>query len=118
MLTVKQKNGELLKEFADQFNKEKLKVYNLDETIAIVVFCSGVQNTKCAASFHRNRPKTLVDLTEKVGKYVDTEELLKIKNSNQADDGSSQSNQKQDILEKDTCKIFKMSSRKVVKTHY
>ena len=53
LLTVRKKKG-VLKEFVDCFNKENLKVYDLDETIAIIAFCSGVQNTKCAASFHKN----------------------------------------------------------------
>ena len=42
LLTVRQKKGESLKEFFDWFNKEKLKVYDLNETVAITAFCSGV----------------------------------------------------------------------------
>ena len=54
LLTVRQKKGESLKEFVNHFNKEKLKVYDLDETVAITTFCSRVQDTKCAALFHGN----------------------------------------------------------------
>ena len=42
LLTVRQKKGESLKEFVDFFNKEKLKVYDLDEIVAITTFYLGV----------------------------------------------------------------------------
>ena len=70
LLTLRQKKGESLKEIIDRFNKEKLKIYDLHETVAIIAFCSGVQNTKCVASFHRNRSRTLVKLAERVEKYI------------------------------------------------
>ena len=81
LLTVKQQKGESLKDFVDRFNQQKLQIYNLNETVAIAAFCSGVQHTKCSASFYQNRPTTLVELSERVGKYIDTEEFLKIKSS-------------------------------------
>ena len=48
LLIVLQRNDELLKDFVDQFNKEKFKVYDLNEIVAITAFCSRVQNIKCA----------------------------------------------------------------------
>ena len=67
---------------------QNLRVYNdLDETVAITAFCSGVQHVKCAASFHRKRPATLVELSERVEKYIDTEEFLKTKDLNASDEG-------------------------------
>ena len=56
-----------------------------------------------------NQPKTLLELTESVRKYVDTEEFLKSKNSNQVDVRSSRSKRKQDDPEKDTGKKSKRS---------
>ena len=41
LLTVRQKKGQSLKEFVDQFNKEKLKLYDLKETVVITAFCAG-----------------------------------------------------------------------------
>ena len=72
LLTVRQQKGESLKDFVDRFNQQKLRTYDLDETIAITAFCSGVQHTKCATSFHRNWPATLIGLSERIGKYIDT----------------------------------------------
>ena len=42
LLTIQQKKVESLKEFSAQFNKEKHKLYDLNETVAITVFCLGV----------------------------------------------------------------------------
>ena len=79
--------GESLKDFVDRFNQQKLRVYDLDEIVTIVAFCSGVQHVKCAASFHNKRPTTLVELSERVGKYIDTEEFLKTKDLGAIEDG-------------------------------
>ena len=70
LLTVKQQKGESLKDFVDRFNQQKLQIYDLDETVTITAFCSRVQHTKCAASFHRKRSAMLVELSERVGKYI------------------------------------------------
>ena len=56
-------------------------MYDLDETITIMTFYLKVQNIKYTALFHRNRPRTLVELAERVRKYIDTKEFLKMKNS-------------------------------------
>ena len=96
LLTVKQKRTESLKDFVDRFNQQKLRVYDLDETVAITAFCSGVQHVKCAASFHRKRPATLVELFERFGKYIDTEEFLKTKDLGTSDEAPSQGKRRQD----------------------
>ena len=62
-----------MKEFIDRFNQQKLQTYKLDETVAVTVFYSWVQHAKCAVSFHRNRSATLIELSERVGKYIDME---------------------------------------------
>ena len=57
LLTVRQQKGESLKDFVDWFNQQKLRTYDLDETVAITAFYLGVQHAKCAASFHKtSRP--------------------------------------------------------------
>ena len=38
LITVRQKRGESLKDFVDQFNQQKLQVYDLDETVTITAF--------------------------------------------------------------------------------
>ena len=49
--------------------------------VAITAFWSGVQQAKCAASFHKKRPAILVELSKRVGRYIDTKEFLKTKDS-------------------------------------
>ena len=85
-----------MKDFVDRFNQQKLRVYDLDETVTITAFYSRVQHAKCAASFHRKRPATLVELFERVGKYIDTEEFLKTKDLGTTDEGSARGKRKQD----------------------
>ena len=63
----------------DQLNMEKLKVYDLEEIVAIIVFYSRVQNTNYESSFHKNRIKTLVELVEWLRKYVNIKEFFKTK---------------------------------------
>ena len=94
LLTVRKKKGELLKDFVNRFNQQKLRVYDLDETVAIIAFCSGVQHAKCAASFHRKRPATLVERSERGGKYIDTEEFLKMKDLGAINKGSAMGKRK------------------------
>ena len=93
---MKQKRGESLKGFVDRFNQQKLRVYDLDETVVITAFYLGVQHIKCAASFHRKRPATLVELSERIGKYIDTEEFLKTKDLGASDEGPTQGKRRQD----------------------
>ena len=93
---MKQKRGESLKDFINRFNQQKLRVYDLDETVAITAFCSGVQHAKCAASFHRKRPATLVELSKRVRKYIDIEEFLKTKNLGASDEGPTWGKRRQD----------------------
>ena len=68
--------------------------------IAITTFCSGVQHAKCAASFHRKRPATLVELSERVGKYIDIEELLRTKDLGASDEGPTRGKRRQDGLDR------------------
>ena len=70
-------------------------------------FCSGVQHPKCATSFHRNRPATLVELSERVGKYIDIEEFLRSKNPGFADGESSKGKRKQEGYDKGQTKRSK-----------
>ena len=91
---MRQKRGKSLKDFVDRFNQQKLSVYDLDETVAITAFCSGVQHAKCVASFHRKRPATLVELSERVGKYINTEEFLKTKDMGASDEGPARGKRK------------------------
>ena len=85
-----------MKEFVDRFHQQKLRTYNLDETVAITAVCSRVQYAKCAAWFHRNRPATLIELFERVRKYIDTEEFLKSKGSGFMDNESAKTKRKQE----------------------
>ena len=89
-----------MKDFTDQFNQQKLRTYNLDEMVAITAFCSGVQHAKCATSFHRNWLVTLIELFERVGKYIDTEEFLKSKGSGFVDNESAKAKRKHEGLDK------------------
>ena len=45
----------------------------------LLLFARGFSTPKCIVSFHQNRSATLVELSERVGKYIDTEEFLKSK---------------------------------------
>ena len=81
-------------DFVDRFNQQKLRVYNLDKAVSITTFCSRVQHAKCVASFHRKRSATLVELSERVGKYIDMEEFLKTKDLGATNEGSARGNQK------------------------
>ena len=53
LLTIRQRKGGSLSDFVDWFKQQKLRIYNLDEIIAIIAFCSRVQHAKCVASIHK-----------------------------------------------------------------
>ena len=62
--------------------------------VVITAFCAGVQHAKYAASFHWKRLPTLVELSERVRKYIDTEEFLKTKDLGTIDEGSTRGKRK------------------------
>ena len=107
-----------MKDFVNRFNQQKLRVYDLDETVAITAFCSGIQHSKCAESFHRKRPATLVELSKKVGKYIDTEEFLKTNDLGIADDGSTGSSGSRMALTRDLGKSRSQSRKGAAKIRY
>ena len=51
-------------------------------------------------SFYRNRLVTLIELFERVRKYIDTKEFLKSKSSGFMDDESAKAKRKHEGLEK------------------
>ena len=50
-------------------------------------------------SFYRKRPAALVELSERVGKYINIEEFLKTKDLGITDDGSTRAKWKQDCFD-------------------
>ena len=59
-----------------------------------MAFCSAVQYAKCTVSFHRNRLATLIEPSQKVGKYINTEEFLKSESLGFVDNESAKGKRK------------------------
>ena len=57
--------------------------------------------------FHRNRSKTLIELAERVEKYIDTKEFLRTKDPEQANVDHSWKKRKKDLSEKHKGKRLK-----------
>ena len=65
--------------------------------------------------FHRNGPATLIELSERVGKYIYTEEFLKSKSSGFVDDKSAKAKRKHKGLDKSWGKKLKQSQQKIIR---
>ena len=83
--------------------------------VAINSFSPGVQHAKCAALFHRNRLVTLIELSERVGKYIDTKEFLKSKGLGFVDNESTKAKRKYKGLDRNRGKKPKQGQLEITR---
>ena len=75
LMSIHQRQDELLREFVTRFNNETLQVKDSDHTIAIAVFTNGVKNKDFTRSLTKKPPKAFLDPLLRVEKYINVERL-------------------------------------------
>ena len=84
MLTIKKGPRENLRSYVQRFNAESLKVDILDEKFAITAFIAelGVQSKDLMFFISKNSQERMVEVLDKVEKYINGEEALLSKREN------------------------------------
>ncbi|XP_058103370.1 uncharacterized protein LOC131246924 [Magnolia sinica] len=76
LLTIKQREDELLRDHLIYFNAEVVQVDDYSDQIALTAIVAGLKQGKFLFSIGKNSPNTLVDLLNRAKKYSNVEELF------------------------------------------
>ena len=66
MLTVKQQEGETLREYVKRFNKAVLEIDKANDQVRMTTFQAGLNNPDLVFSLRKTLPITMTDLLFKV----------------------------------------------------
>ncbi|XP_042972828.1 uncharacterized protein LOC122304635 [Carya illinoinensis] len=77
LLTINQKEGKSLKAYLTRFNKERLKTDDQDEKISLIALLGGIwPKSLFMTKLARKTPSTLREFMDRVGDYVNAEDIL------------------------------------------
>ena len=76
MLTVKQQEGETLREYVKRFNKAVLEIDKANDQVRMTTFQAGLNNPDLVFSLRKTLPTTMTDPLFKVQKYMNGEDAL------------------------------------------
>ena len=79
LLTVKQQEGETLREYVKRFNKVVLEIDEADKWVIITTFQAGLINPDLVFSLGKTPPTSMTDLLFKAQKYMNREDALTAK---------------------------------------
>ena len=79
LLTVKQQEGESLREYVMRFNKAVLEINEVDEQVIMTTFQVGLINPNLVFSLRKTPPTSMMDLLFKAQKYMNGEDALTAK---------------------------------------
>ncbi|XP_030929409.1 uncharacterized protein LOC115955422 [Quercus lobata] len=76
LMSIKQREDEMLKSYITCFNKEALSIDKIDDKILVAVFTNGLQKGKFLFSLYKNDPKTMSDVFYQATKYMNARDAL------------------------------------------
>ena len=76
LMSIKQREDEMLKSYITCFNKEALSIDEADDKIFVTAFSNGLQKGKFFFSLYKNDPKTMSDVVYQATKYMNAEDAL------------------------------------------
>ena len=59
LMSIKQRENEMLKSYIFRFNKESLSIDNANDKILVAAFTNGLRKGKFLFSLYKNDPKTM-----------------------------------------------------------
>ena len=59
LMSIKQRENEMLKSYISRFNKEALSIDNANDKILVAAFTNGLRKDKFLFSLYKNDPKTM-----------------------------------------------------------
>ncbi|XP_052172286.1 uncharacterized protein LOC127788214 [Diospyros lotus] len=79
LVSMKQNQGEPLKDFVSRFNMEALSIENFDHSVAVVAFQNALRPGPFAQSLAKTPPSTFTDILGRATKYINAEEVMQAK---------------------------------------
>ncbi|XP_052203083.1 uncharacterized protein LOC127808555 [Diospyros lotus] len=79
LVSLKQNQGEPLKDFILRFNMDALSIENFDHSVAMVAFQNALRPGPFAQSLAKMPPITSTDILGRAMKYINAEELMQAK---------------------------------------
>ncbi|XP_030948866.1 uncharacterized protein LOC115972746 [Quercus lobata] len=76
LMSIKQREDEMLRAYITRFNKEALSIDEADDKILVAAFTSGLRKGKFLCSLYKNDPKTMTDVLYRATKYMNAEDAL------------------------------------------
>ena len=76
LMSIKQREDEILRSYITCFNKEALSIDEADDKILVAAFTNCLQKGKFLFSLYKNDPKTMSEVLYRATKYMNAEDAL------------------------------------------
>ena len=76
LMSIRQREGEMLRSYIARFNKEALSIDEADDKILVAAFTNGLRKGKFLFSLYKNDPKTMSEVLYRATKYMNAEDAL------------------------------------------
>lgn len=79
LLTIRQQEGEILRDYVKRFNEAVLEIDEADDQVIMTTFQAGLNNPDFVFSLGKMPPTSMKDLLFKAQKYMNGEDALTAK---------------------------------------
>ena len=76
LMSIKQREDEMLRSYITRFNKEALSIDEVDDKILVAAFTNGLQEGKFLFSLYKNDRKTMLEVLYRATKYMNAKDAL------------------------------------------
>ncbi|XP_052204114.1 uncharacterized protein LOC127809395 [Diospyros lotus] len=97
LVNIKQNQGESLRDFVARFNEEALSIDEFDQRIAMVALQNGLRAGPFAQSLAKTLPRTFTEALTRANKYINAEEVMKVKRVEQPDKKEREKEKKKSV---------------------
>ncbi|XP_052180473.1 uncharacterized protein LOC127793785 [Diospyros lotus] len=102
LVNIKQNQGESLRDFVARFNEEALSIDEFDQRIAMMALQNGLRAGPFAQSLAKTPPRTFTEALTRANKYINAEEVMKVKRVEQPDKKEREKEKKKPVVEQKT----------------
>ncbi|XP_052175321.1 uncharacterized protein LOC127790084 [Diospyros lotus] len=102
LVNIKQNQGESLRDFVARFNEEALSIDEFDQRIAMVALQNGLRTGPFTQSLANTLPRTFTEALTRANKYINAEEVMKVKRAEQPDKKEREKEKKKPMVEQKT----------------
>ncbi|XP_052209289.1 uncharacterized protein LOC127812798 [Diospyros lotus] len=99
LVNIKQNQCESLRDFVARFNEEALSIDKFDQRIAMVAFKNGLRVGSFAQSLAKTSPGTFTEVLARANKYINADEMMKVKRAEQLDRKEREKEKKKPMVE-------------------